>query len=74
MGGTLANPSLAIDPMKTITMIGKAVGGVVLFGPAGVLAALANASPEDENPCLTALDAVKKKRGKSLAGINPGRK
>jgi hypothetical protein len=48
-------------------------GGVLLFGPAGILAALASTSPGDENPCLTILDPVKKKRGKSLAGRNQGR-
>ncbi|MCD4716962.1 MAG: hypothetical protein K8R45_09510, partial [Desulfobacterales bacterium] len=37
-----------------------AVGGVVLFGPVGIAAALASESPDDENPCLTAISAAKK--------------
>lgn len=70
LGGTLANPSLVIDPKGTITMIGKAIGGMFLFGPAGILVALASASPGDENPCLTALKAAKggKAFGKAKAG------
>ena len=60
LGGTLAKPSLAIDTGQTLTAIGKAVGGVALFGPAGVLAALASASPDDKNPCLTALESAQK--------------
>ncbi len=61
LAGTLANPSLGIDPAKATLAVGKAVGGVVLFGPAGLVAALASPSSEDENPCLAALEAAKKK-------------
>ena len=68
LGGTLAHPSLVVDPAQTFVAIGKAVGGIVLFGPAGVLAALASASPADKNPCLTAIEAAKK--GRKASGEN----
>jgi len=59
-GGTLAHPSLGIDPKQTLITIGKGVGGMALLGPAGLLAALVNANPADPNPCLTAVEAAKK--------------
>ncbi|MBW2116716.1 MAG: AsmA family protein [Deltaproteobacteria bacterium] len=60
LAGTLADPSLTVDPTQTAITLGKAVGGVVLFGPVGIAAALASESPDDENPCLTAIEAAKK--------------
>jgi AsmA family protein len=60
LAGTLADPSLTVDPTQTAITLGKAVGGVVLFGPVGIAAALATESPDDENPCLTAIEAAKK--------------
>ena len=60
LGGTLANPSLEIDAAQTMLTAGKAAGGVLLFGPAGIAAALAGQSPADGNPCATALEAAKK--------------
>jgi uncharacterized protein involved in outer membrane biogenesis len=70
LGGTLAHPSLAIDTTQALTTIGKAVGGVLLLGPAGVLAALASAAPGDPNACLAAVESAKKK-GKPGAGEKP---
>ena len=66
LGGTLAHPTLVVDPEQTLVAIGKAVGGMILLGPAGVLAALASASPGDKNPCLTAIEAAKK--GRKVSG------
>jgi len=60
LSGTLANPSLSLDPTKASMVLGKAVGGVILFGPAGVLAAMAGKSSGDENPCLVAIEAAEK--------------
>jgi len=60
LAGTLADPSLTVDPTQTAITLGKAVGGVVLFGPVGIAAALASESPDDENPCLKAIEAAKK--------------
>jgi hypothetical protein len=60
LGGTLAQPSLAIDPTQTAMTLGKAVGGVALFGPVGAAGALVGGSSGDKNPCLTAIEAAKK--------------
>jgi len=60
LGGTLAKPSLVIDPRGTTITVGKAVGGVALFGPFGIAAALVDVSPGDKNPCLTAFETAKK--------------
>jgi AsmA family protein len=60
LAGTLADPSLTVDPTQTAITLGKAVGGAVLFGPVGIAAALASESPDDKNPCLTAIEAAKK--------------
>lgn len=60
LGGTLARPSLEIDPTGTALIIGKGAGGVALFGPLGIAAALLSTSPTDENPCLTAIEAAEK--------------
>lgn len=60
LGGTLASPSLAVDPTKAALAIGKSVGGAALLGPAGIAAALAGpTTPGDQNPCLKALEAAK---------------
>jgi hypothetical protein len=60
LGGTLAKPTLVIDPTQTAIAIGKAVGGVALFGPAGIAADLVGGKSDDENLCLTAIEAAKK--------------
>jgi hypothetical protein len=59
LGGTLANPKLAIDTTQSAIMIGKAYGGIALFGPLGIVAALASSpSGGDQNPCLAAIEAA----------------
>jgi uncharacterized protein involved in outer membrane biogenesis len=60
LGGTLANPSLEIDATQTMLAAGKAAGGVLLFGPAGIAAALAGQSSGEDNPCQSALEAARK--------------
>jgi hypothetical protein len=70
LGGTLAHPSLAIDTTQALTTVGKAVGGMALLGPAGILTALTNTGPGDANACLTAIESAKKK-GKPGAGEKP---
>jgi uncharacterized protein involved in outer membrane biogenesis len=74
LGGTLARPSLAVNPEQALITAGKAVGGLVLFGPAGILAALANPTPGDPNPCLTAYEKAKggKPRPGEKAEKKPG--
>jgi len=61
LSGTLAKPGLAIDPAKTAITLGKAVGGIMLFGPIGIAAVLASGKlGEDVNPCVAAIEAGKK--------------
>jgi uncharacterized protein involved in outer membrane biogenesis len=60
LGGTLAQPSLAIDPTETAMTLSKAVGGGTLFGPAGATGAVVGGSSGDKNPCLTAIEAARK--------------
>jgi hypothetical protein len=60
LGGTLAHPSLAVDPTQTAIAFGKAIGGVMLFGPVGIAAALVGSSSGDENSCIAAIEAAKK--------------
>lgn len=59
LGGTLAHPKLAIDPSGTAIILGKAAAGTAVFGPAGIVAALATpGGTTDENPCLAAIEAA----------------
>jgi hypothetical protein len=60
LGGTLSAPSLQMDAEQTIFAAMKAAGGVLLFGPAGIVAALAGESRDAGNPCLAALESAKK--------------
>jgi uncharacterized protein involved in outer membrane biogenesis len=60
LGGTLAQPALAIDPGRSLLTLGK-LAGVVVFGPVGVVAFLADFSGSDENACLKAIESAKKK-------------
>ncbi len=59
LSGTLARPSIAVDPSQTMLTIGKVLGGLAL-GPAGMAAILADVSIGDKNPCLAAMKALKK--------------
>ena len=65
--GTLSNPSLSVDPTESIITLGKAVGGVVLFGPFGLAAVLANGQLGGKTPCLAIIEAAKKEFNKSEA-------
>jgi AsmA family protein len=73
LGGTLAHPSLAIDTTRALITAGKAVGGMALLGPAGILTALASTGPGDANACLAAIESAKKK-GKPGASEKPEKK
>jgi len=65
--GTLSNPSLSIDPTGSIITLGKAIGGVALFGPFGVAAVLANGQLGDKDTCVAIIEAAKKEFQKSEA-------
>jgi hypothetical protein len=60
LGGTLAHPSLAIDPTQTAITFGKAIGGAMLFGPVGIAAALVGSSSGETDSCLAAIEAAHK--------------
>jgi AsmA family protein len=62
IGGTLANPVVAVDSVQTFVTLGKAVGGVVLFGPAGVAAALLSGKigGGSQNLCMEAIEVAQK--------------
>ncbi|MFC1868385.1 AsmA family protein [Thermodesulfobacteriota bacterium] len=69
LGGTLAEPSLGIDSTQAAIALGKTIGGVALFGPLGIAAALIGKGKggNDENPCLAAIEAAK-------TGVKPSKK
>jgi hypothetical protein len=60
LGGTLANPHLAIDPSRTAFVIGKMAGALAL-GPFGIAAFFADVSVGKKDPCAVALGAAAKK-------------
>jgi hypothetical protein len=59
IGGTLADPSLAINPTGVGVTVGKALGGMALFGPLGLGAAFIDVSRGDKDPCATAIRAAR---------------
>jgi uncharacterized protein involved in outer membrane biogenesis len=66
LGGTLASPSLAIDPAQATLAIGKALGGFALFGPFGIVTALADVKLGGKDACLKAIEraqAIQEKSG-----------
>ncbi len=68
LGGTLAEPALAIDPGRSILTLGK-LAGVLVFGPVGVVALLADFSGSDENACLKAIESAKEKTGTTTEAL-----
>lgn len=63
LGGTLSDPTLALDPAGSVLLIGKALGGAALFGPAGIAAVLLTGElTGKENPCLSAIQKVKRSK------------
>ena len=73
LGGTLAHPLLEIDPARTAVAIGKAIGGVALFGPVGIAEILVGGKSGDENPCLAAIEAIQRGGG-NAENRSPGEK
>jgi uncharacterized protein involved in outer membrane biogenesis len=64
LGGTLAKPSLAIDPARTAFVAGKFAGALML-GPIGIAAFFANVSVGKQDPCAVALEAGEKRKQSS---------
>ena len=56
--GTLANPSLGIDPTKTVLTFGKTIGGIALFGPAGLATSFVSGKFGENHPCAKSLAAL----------------
>ena len=55
LGGTLANPHLAIDPGRTAFVLGK-IAGALALGPIGIAAFFADISIGKKDPCAIALE------------------
>ncbi len=60
LGGTLAKPSLAVDPSRTAFTLGKFAGALAL-GPVGIAAFFADVSVGKKDPCQIALKAINPK-------------
>ncbi len=56
LGGTLSKPSLVLDTKQAAITVGKAIGGIALFGPFGIAAALVGKSSDNQNSCLAAIE------------------
>ena len=65
LGGTLSSPSLAIDPAQAMLTIGKALGGFALFGPFGIITALADVKLGGKDACLRAIEKAQAIQEKS---------
>jgi hypothetical protein len=52
LGGTLVNPSLALEPTDTAIAVGKALGGFLLFGPAGLAASMISDTKGADAVCV----------------------
>jgi len=59
LGGTLAQPSLTIDPGRAALTLGKFAGALAL-GPAGLAAFFGDISLGKKDPCAVALQGIKK--------------
>lgn len=58
LGGTLAEPSLTINPGSAAGTLGKMVGGFTLLGPLGLAAGLLDVRVGEKDPCREALKAL----------------
>ena len=59
LGGTLAKPSLVIDPRRAALTVGKLAGSLAL-GPAGIAAFFMDVSLGKQDPCEVFVQAIKK--------------
>ncbi|MEX1348926.1 MAG: AsmA family protein [Desulfobacterales bacterium] len=60
IGGTLAKPSLALDPGRTAFVIGKMAGALAL-GPIGIVAFFVDVSLGKKDPCAVAMESATQK-------------
>lgn len=59
IAGPLSSPEVEIDNAEATKSILKTAGGVVLFGPIGIIAALVGTNKADQDPCPCALIIVR---------------
>jgi hypothetical protein len=62
LGGTLADPHLALDPAQTAFLIGK-IAGALALGPIGIAALFTDISLGTKDACAVALEKAEKKIG-----------
>lgn len=55
LGGTLADPSLVMDPGRTVLTLGK-LGGALFLGPAGIPLFFGDISLDSAGPCAKAIE------------------
>ena len=55
LGGTFKAPVIRLDKSESAVSLGKAIGGMLRFGPAGLTAGLLEAEFGSGNPCVRAL-------------------
>ena len=68
LGGTLANPSLVLDPTQTAVIAGK-FAGALFFGPIGIAAFFADVSAGKKDLCPLAIENVQE--AAAMAGQEP---
>jgi uncharacterized protein involved in outer membrane biogenesis len=71
LGGTLARPSLAIDPGRTAFVIGK-IAGALALGPIGWVAFFVDVSLGKKDPCAVAMESATQKDQPPDAKITEG--
>ena len=60
LGGTLAKPSLVVDPSRTALVVGK-LAGALAMGPVGIAAFFADVSVGKKDACAVAMEAAWRK-------------
>ena len=56
--GTLLNTKVSLDPESVLKEVAEGIGGVLLFGPAGVLIPFASLGAGHHHPCVNDLQKV----------------
>jgi hypothetical protein len=70
LNGTLQHPEISLDKSESALTLGKAIGGMVLFGPVGLTAALLETEFGENNPCVKALEQAGAIPDKRVGGQN----
>jgi AsmA family protein len=60
LGGTLAEPSLRIDPLRSALTVGKILGGMILLGPAGAAVVFAGQKADEGDLCAAAIEQARR--------------